>query len=111
MPWDIYDVSVPASAVAQDLAVGRVWRSGVAILRMGVYAPDAANPTNINFYMGRALIIGPNGRKNGVQWAAGNDDKTLAQIAQQNVPGETNVLNVANAAVSAQTFTVVVEYE
>lgn len=111
MPWDIFDVSVPANAVVTDLAVGRVWRSGVAILRFGIYAPDAANPTNINLFMGRALILGPNGRKNGVQWAAGNDDKTLSQIGQVNVPGETNVCNVINSAVSAQTFTVVVEYE
>lgn len=110
MPWDIFDTSIPASTT-QDLAVGRIWRSGVAILRFGVYAADAANPVTVNFFMGRELIIGPNGRKNGIQWAAGNDDKTLAQIAKQNVPGETNVCNVLNSAASAQTFTTVVEYE
>jgi len=111
MPWDIFDVSIPASATAQDVAVGRIWRSGVAITRMGIYCPAAADPVTINFFMGRELVIGPNGRKNGIQWAAGNDDKTLTQIARQNLPGETNVCNVSNSAVSAQTYTVVVEYE
>ncbi len=110
MPWDIFDVSV-ASGITLDLALGRVWRSGVVILRFGVYIPDAATGFTVNVFMGPTIVIGPNGRKNGVQWAAGNDSNTLSQIAQRNLPGETNVCNVLHTAGSAQTATVVVEYE
>jgi hypothetical protein len=109
MPWDIFDISIAAN-VLTDLAVGRIWRSGVAITRFGVYIADAATAFQVNFFMGRELVVGPNGRKNGIQWAAGNDDKTLTQIARQNLPGETNVCNVI-ATAGPQTATVVVEYE
>ncbi len=110
IPWDIFDVSV-ASGVTTDLALGRVWRSGVAVLRVGVYIADAATGFTVNFYMGPTIILGPNGRKNGVQWAGGNDNNTLAQVAQRNLPGETNVFNVLHTAGSNQTATVVMEYE